>query len=105
MQLEPSELTTLIRSTRKEDIIGDPKHGKAYIKKGNGIHSVFIDMETGESSEEVHDLVKVSKWDDCDHFFVMMDDGANAQCRDCGLGQKIILGPQQIINGKIVFQK
>lgn len=105
MQLNQEELTRLIRSTRKEDIIGDPKHGKFYIKqKGSGLGSVFVDMETGESTEEIHELIDNDHIQECDHFYKQIDDH-NVQCTKCPLGHQFIAGLQRLENGKIITIK
>ena len=105
MLLDQAELQRLIRTTKKEDIIGDPRSGKAYIKtKGSGVHSVYVDLESGETTEEVHELVKVSTFDECDHFYVQIDDH-NIQCKNCGLGHQFVQGLQLLENGKIIENK
>lgn len=91
--------------TKKEDIIGDPRKGKAYLKtKGSGIHAVYIDLDTGESTEEIHDLIKISNFDECDHFYTQIDE-QNIQCKKCGLGHHFVFGPQRLVDGKIVENK
>jgi hypothetical protein len=87
---------------KKEDIVGDPRKGKAYLRvKGSGINAVYVDLETGESTEEVHELRKISKYDECDHYYIQIDDH-NIQCRICELGHQFVLGLQHLENGKIV---
>lgn len=91
--------------TKKEDIIGDPRKGKAFLRtKGSGINAVYIDLETGESTEEIHELRKISNFDECEHFYVQIDDH-NIQCNKCGLGHQFVFGLQKLEHGKIVENK
>lgn len=58
--------------------------------------------DSGKSSIEYHTPIKVSKYDECDHYYEYVDNGNSVQCIRCGLGHKIVLGIHKIENGKIV---
>ncbi len=56
---------------------------------------------TGESTLEIHTLIKTSSFDTCDHYYEVTSDGQNFQCKKCGLGHRI--APNQALkDGKIV---
>ncbi len=68
----------------------------------NPLWTEFIDEDTGKSSIEVHTLKKISNWDNCKHFWKLIDSNGNIQCQKCGMGHRIVWGIEFIKNGKIL---
>lgn len=84
------------------DVIGDRNKGTGYqYLGGKGKWMNFKNLQTGEESVQVHNLVKTSKWDECDHYWENVDGNGNIQCKNCELGQRIVWGKQIVKNGKI----
>ncbi len=85
---------------KKGDIIGDPQNGYKYLG-GKGLWANFKNLRTGEETLKVHNLKKVSSWDKCKHYWELIDNNGNIQCKKCKLGQKIVWGKYIVKNGKL----
>lgn len=70
---------------------------------GKHIWDEYVD-DKGNSTLEIHDQKEV--WRACKkHYFVPIDKRGNVQCKNCGLGQKIIWGIHILKKGKIIKLK
>lgn len=86
------------------------KYKQNTTKPGNPLWNEYVDVdssgnETGRSTITTLNPVKISDYENCDHFFEYIDNGNSAVCRKCELGQKIVLGIHKIIEGKIITKK
>lgn len=69
---------------------------------GKGIWQEWKNKKTGESTLETHKMTKVSKWDECDHYYNFLPEDSSIQCGKCGKGGKFVWGNMFIKDGKIV---
>lgn len=73
---------------------------------GKKIWDEFEDEETGQSTLEIHQERKVSNWDNCKHQkWILLDEYANIQCENCGLGKHLSWGNEILKDGKIIKLK
>ena len=73
-------------------------------KSGNGVWTEYVNTKTGESTLKVHQMRKVSNWDECDHYYDLHEDGVSIQCDKCGKGGRIVWGTMFLKDGKIVYK-
>lgn len=76
-------------------------------KPGNSLWDEHVEVdrdgnETGRSSLNTITPQKVSTFDSCEHLYEYSNNGNDAVCKYCGLGQKIVLGLHKIIDGKVI---
>lgn len=69
---------------------------------GKGIWQNYKNSTTGEETVTNITPRKISSWDKCDHFWILIDPEGNIQCERCGLGKRIVWGIEVIKKGKIV---
>lgn len=74
---------------------------------GEGFWREYKNKDTGESTirslGKLSDFPKITKHDECTHFFELNDPSGNeVQCQKCGLGHKIVWGIDILQNGKLV---
>jgi hypothetical protein len=70
-------------------------------KPDNPLWDEYIDPLTGELSLKEYKPRKISKFDECNHYYDVID-SANIRCKYCGLGHRIVWGYQKVINGKLI---
>ena len=75
-------------------------------KSGEGIWEELVNSDTGESSVKTHTLKTIKVF--CkpeDHYFVpVTPESRDVVCSKCGQGAFYVLGPQFLVDGKIVTQ-
>lgn len=79
-------------------------------KPGSAFWNEYVEVddegnETGRSSLSTITPQKISTFDRCEHFYEYANNGEDAMCKHCGLGQKIVLGIHKIKDGKVVTNK
>ena len=80
--------------------------GWVHVKGTTGVWTEYKNTKTGESTMrnfgKLKDIPDVTHFD-CDHYYVLTDPHGNTiQCVKCGLGGRIVWGPQILRDGKIV---
>lgn len=71
---------------------------------GNKLWDEYEHPLTGETTLHIHTPRKVTEFESCEHdgTWEMVDGYGNIQCRNCGLGKKIVWGIQIVKKGKLI---
>lgn len=76
-------------------------------KPGNPLWDEYVEVgvngeETGRSSLNTITPVKITNFENCDHYYEYENGGNDAMCKHCGYAHKIVAGLQLVQNGRIV---
>ena len=71
-------------------------------KPGNPLWDEYKDPTTGKSTLQIHDPVKISNFEHGEHYWNLIDNNGNIQCKTCGLGMRIVWGMEFVKDGKIL---